>query len=167
LFFETSLGYNQIQDEIIFADDSFKNGNDRSWTYLTGQAGLDFWKIKLSAGGHLLDADQTVSAKQSFWSQLSYHDYWFDTILIDATANMNWYSRHDAVYYNPILNRFYSGSDENASYMVYRFKIMGTVSDAEIFLEMDNLLKTELQFIEGYYNDFRKVRFGVNWVLWD
>ncbi len=167
LYLETELGYNQIRDEIVLINDQFANGANRDWGYLSAKANLDFWRIKLSAGGHLLAADQTVSARQSFWGQASYHDYWFNTILIDATANLNWYSRHDAVYYNPILNRFYSGAGENASYMVLGFKIVGTVSDAELFLEMNNLLKTEMQFIEGYYNDLRKVRFGVNWVLWD
>ena len=167
LFFESRLGTSVIKNEVLFNGSSFYNRTDRTWNYVTGQAGFDFWKLKLSGGGHLLAANKAVSARQMLWGRLAYHDYWFNTILIDATANMNWYSRHDAVFYNPLLNRFYSGSGENASYMVFNFKIVGTVSDAEIFIEMDNLFKTKVQFIEGYFNELGKVRFGVNWILWD
>jgi len=101
------------------------------------------------------------------WGQAAYHDYWFNTILIDASINANWYSRHDAVSFNPILHRFVKSSGENPSYMLLDFKIVGTVSDAELFLEIDNLLKAEIKYIDGYYFDLRKVRFGVNWVLWE
>jgi hypothetical protein len=167
LFFESRVGYNQISDEIVFTGNNFKNGSNRSWGYLSGQAGYDFWKIKLSTGGHLLAADQTVSAKQTFWGQVAYHGNWFNTFLIDATASMNWYSRHDAVNYNPIVNRFFSAPGENDSYMIFSLKIVVTVSDAEFFLEMDNPFKTKLQYIEGYFNELQTVRAGVNWVLWD
>ena len=47
------------------------------------------------------------------------------------------------------------------------FKIVGTVSDAEIFMEMDNLLEQEITYINGYSRDLTRVRFGVNWIMWD
>ncbi|KAA3612520.1 MAG: hypothetical protein D8M58_20365 [Calditrichaeota bacterium] len=167
LSFKSAMGASVIGNEVLFTGTTFQNKKDRSWGYLTAKGGINFWRLYLSAGGHILAADQTFSAKQMFWGQLSYHDYWFNTVMIDATANLNWYSQHDAVYYNPILNRFYGGAGENPSYSTMAFKIVGTVSDAEIFLEMDNFLNTEVQFIEGYKNDLWKVRFGVNWVLWE
>ncbi|MCB0283630.1 MAG: hypothetical protein KDF60_13680 [Calditrichaeota bacterium] len=162
------IGFTHIKDEILFSNNTFINGKDRNFSYLKGLSSLQLGPLNISAGGRLLSADHYISPKKAAWGELNYHDIWFNgVIIIDVAGHINWYDTHDQILYNPIVQRFYAGTGENPSYSIVGLKIVLTVSDAELFLEMDNLLKEKMVIIDGYDNDLRQVRFGVNWVMWN
>lgn len=168
LLLQGEMGFNLIQNEIRLSNNSFINTKDRNWLFLSSEGHLKFGQMILSSGGRIISAKEHISAKQSAWGKLIFHGDLFDgTIVVDASTNIRWYSRHDQIQYDPALSRFYMGSGKNPSYMVYGFKIVGTVQDAEIFFEIDNFLENEQKVIENYDSDSKVVRFGVNWVLWD
>lgn len=168
LLLQGEVGYNLIKNEIGLIDSSFINTKDRDWFYFKGESHLKIWKFILSSGGRAFSADQYLSPKKSLWGKLIFHGELFNgTIVVDASTNVRWYSRHDQVLFEQGLNRFYKGKGESASYSVYGFKLVGTVDDAEIFFEMDNFLENTHEFVKGYFLSSRVVRFGVNWIMWD
>lgn len=168
ILINATAGYTIVRDEIIFQNSSFNNSRSRDWTYLKGESSLKAGPFAFSAGGRVLKADQYISPGQAAWGELSYHDIWFNgVIVIDAAAHVNWFGEHEQILYNPIVQRFYTGVGKNDAYTVAGVKIVLTVSDAELFLEMDNLLEEKMVYIDGYDNNLRQVRFGVNWVMWN
>jgi len=168
LFLQAELGYNELHEEITLTNDTFENGDKRSWLFVNGQGNLKFWLFTLAGGGQILSAKKYISPEQSAWSELTFHGNLFGgTIVLDLTGFTRWNSGHDLIQYDPIVNRFYRGVGKNLSYMNVGFKVVGTVSDAEIFMEMDNLLQQEITYIHNYSRDLTRVRFGVNWIMWD
>jgi hypothetical protein len=168
LFLQGKAGVHRIYDEIIFNGNEFLNAAERDWMFISGEGGFRFWNLLLSGGGRIVDAETNISPGQSAWSALTYHGPVFDGIIVlDITVDFKWNGVRDRIYYNPFIHRFYQGSGQNPSYSSLGVKFVGTVSDAEIFLEMENLMQERQENIYGYIIDSRKVRFGVNWELWD
>ena len=168
LLLQAETGYNLIKNEIRLDNTGFSNAKDRDWLYLKGESHLKVWQLILSGGGRLISAEQHISPKQSLWGKLIFHgDLFGGVIVVDASTNVRWYSSQNQVHFEPGLNRFYTDNQKNADYVVYGFKLVGTVDDAEIYFEMDNFLENEHEFVKNYSSDIRVVRFGVNWILWN
>lgn len=169
LFLQGKAGMHKVQDEISFTHNTFTNAADRNWSFLSAESRLKLWNLIFSGGGRLLKAKDYISPKQNLWGGILYHGPLFGgTIFLNASANIRWHSGQQQVLYDPYINRFYSGSEMTPAYTTAGIKIAGTVSDAEIFFEMDNLFSAKPEQVSGYYAwQARQVRFGVNWILWD
>lgn len=167
VFFNAEAGYNQILDEVVQSNNSFKNGKARSWSYLQAETG---WKnniFNLNAGAQIIPNDIRLTPKQKAWTHLSYSDLWFKRFKVDLSARLNWFGQGYRLQYNPIIHRFTPSDKKYDAYTLLAFKGVITISDAEVFFEMDNPFNNEMHMVEGYIDNFRNVRFGVNWVLWD
>ncbi len=168
LLLQGEAGFNLIKNEIRLNNNTFSNSKDRNWSYLKGESHLKVWQMIFSAGGRIISAKQHISPKQSAWGKLIFHGDLFDgTIILDVSTNLRWYSSHNQVNFEPGLNLFYTDNQKTEQQIVYGFKIVGTVGDAEIYFEMDNFLENEQEYIESFPSNIRVVRFGVNWILWN
>jgi len=164
----TKFAANQVRDEILFDGSSFYNGPDRTFSYANLHAGYSLYMFSLEIGGQLSDAGVNLSPKRSFSGQLRYHDKWInDAIIIDAVGNFHWYDTHNSIYYNPVVQRFYWSDTETDGYYYFSYKITATVKSAQLYVAMDNPMSYDYQYISGYYELYRRVRFGVNWILFD
>ncbi len=169
-FFYINLksGYQRIGYEIIFNGKNYYNGGDRDFSCLGGDTRLSFYKFALLGGGQLTQADVNITPETSAWLQLRYHDVWLKgAVTIDALGGLYWKGAHANIAYSPIAERFYRIPGQNDGYLIYRYKIAATVSDAQLYFSMDNPFSTQYSVIDGYYEFYRRVRFGVNWVMWD
>ena len=111
-------------------------------------------------------ADVHLAPSRSIWLQARYHDTWFNGALItDAIGNIYWYDRTDAIHFNPIVERFYWSDDYNGAYYMLSYKLTATIKSAQLFIAMDNPLAWEYSIIKGYSEYYRRIRFGLNWVL--
>ncbi len=163
------LIYGSLHNEIRFRDNRFVNGADRDWLLAIGDVHYEISKFRFSAGGHISAAQTRLSPRRSSWLRLQYHDRWLDgAIIIDAVGNFRWIGGHHRLYYQPMLERFYydAGISEGG-YYTFSYKLAATVKQAELFMEMDNPFSYDYQYIYGYPEYYRRVRLGVNWVLWD
>jgi hypothetical protein len=166
LFGET--GSRVIKDEIVFENNTFKNDKDRSFNYFSANARYQFYKFSILGGGQISDASINISPAKSVWLQGRYHDVWLKgAVIIDAVGSVHWYDQHNKIIYNPIVERFYWTDKKYDSYYLLSYKITATVKDAQLFIEMDNPLSNEYRYISGYYELYRRIRVGLNWVLWD
>lgn len=161
-------GQRRLEDEIVFDGKTFDNGAERHVSYLAGTGQVRFWWFTFSGGGQINSSSAQISPKKSGWLQLTYHDAWLNgKVIIDAVGNVYWYDRHQRLYYNPVVERFYLGAGESPGYYTYTYKLAATVKDAQFFLAMDNPFSYQYSFVTGYYEFYRRLQFGVNWVLWD
>ena len=130
---QAEMGYSKIQDEITLSNDTFINGDNRSWSYLNGQGNLKWWLFTLSGGGQVISAKKYISPQQSVWSELTIHGHLLGgTIILDISGFTQWNSGQDLIQYDPLLNRFYPGLGKNLSYTNMGFKAVATVSDANL-----------------------------------
>ncbi|MGD9898871.1 MAG: TonB-dependent receptor plug domain-containing protein [Calditrichaceae bacterium] len=167
-FMKAEIGFRNIDDEIIFTGSNFRNGGSRSFTWVNGNAEYSFYQFKVGAGGELIAGDLYLTSEQSFWMQAGYQDKWLkDAVTIDAAGSVHWYGNHDRIEYDPWVERFFAISGNEESYLVFSYKVAATVKDVQFFLEMDNPFGKDYSFISGYYEQIRRVRAGLNWVLWD
>ena len=164
----TDIGYKILENEIIFDGSTFKNGSDRKFSYLALKSNYKFYRFAIEASGQLNSAAINLSPKKSFSAQLHYRDKWLKgAIIIDVVGNFHWYDNHNSIFYNPIVERLYWTQELTEGYSIFSFKIAATVKSAQLFMAMDNPLSTDYQYISGYYEFYRRLRFGLNWVLWD
>ncbi|MBD3223339.1 MAG: hypothetical protein GF313_01310 [Caldithrix sp.] len=162
------LAHRSIYDEIVWRHTHFDNSSNRNFSAFVGSIRLGLWKFKFNAGGQFNLADIHLSPERSAWGQLRYHDRWLKgAIIIDATANAHWYGQHNRIRYQPVLQRFYWDTRETSGYYVFSYKIVATVKNAQLYMAMDNPFSYEYEYIYGYPELYRRIRFGVNWVLWE
>lgn len=167
-YIRAEIGFRNIEDEIIFTGSNFENGSDRSFTWVGGRAEYSFYQFRVGAGGELIAGDLHLTSEQTFWLQAGYQDKWLkDAVTIDAVGNVYWYGNHDRIEYDPWVERFYAIAGNEESYLMFSYKVAATVKDVQFFLEMDNPFGKDYSFISGYYEQFRRVRAGLNWILWD
>ena len=166
---EGTWGYSHLQNEIRFEGSTFRQtGNERSFNYFTAAFHSGVYKFKLAAGGLYSLSDVDLAPAASFWAEARYHDVWFKGALIfDAVVSYYWYDQRNTLYYHPVIERFYWGKALNPAYNIYTFKLMATVRDLQLYMAMDNPQAFSYQIIDGYYEYYRRIRFGLNWVLWD
>ena len=168
LFITAKIESNKVGNEIIFSDTSFYNGPDRKFNFAEINTRYSLYKFDLQLTGSFNDAGINISPKRSLSGQLHYHDTWLKgALIIDATCSFHWYDRHNAIHYNPIAERLYWTNDQMDRYEYFSYKLAATVKSAQLYMAMDNPTTESFQYVSGYYEFYRRVRFGVNWVLMD
>ena len=161
-------GYKSIHNEILFNGVTFNNGSDRNFSYLSLESDYKFYVFTIGASGQITQAKINLSPAASASAQLRYHDAWIHgALLIDAIGNLHWYDQHNTLFYHPVTERFYWTDSKSSGYYYFSYKIAATVKSAQLYVAMDNPLSKTYQYISGYYELYRRVRFGVNWVLWN
>lgn len=162
------IAHQRLSNEIRFDGSRFFNGGERNFSYISGTVSARSGWFVISAGGQLSETGTPVSPKASGWSEVRYHDTWLNgAITIDAVGAWRWYGPHRTVIYNPVVERFYWDNSSTDGYSILNYKLMATVKDAQLYMAMDNALSSRYRFVRGYYEFYRRVRFGVNWLLWD
>lgn len=161
-------GYREIKKEITFDSTTFKNGSSRSFVYLGGNASLDLNIFRFGLGGQVSSGKNLIGPEYSGWMQLNYHDAWLNgAVIIDAIGQVHYFGPQNRIQYHPIIERFYPTNAQFDPFYTLSYKIVATVKSAELYLAMDNPLSTKYTFIDGYPEIYRRVRFGLNWVLWE
>ena len=166
--FSMESGYRKIENEIVFSNPTFYNDEERSFAYFSIKTQWQAKLFNLSLGGQASNAEILLAPKNSFWLRAGYHDMWLNGALtIDASGTMYGYNSNNTIHYNPVVERFYWTSDQTNPYLLFSYKIVVTVKDAQLYVAMDNPLSTEYEIISGYPEFYRRVRFGFNWVFLD
>ncbi len=161
-------GFRQLDDEIVFNDGVFVNGLQRDWSYLNAGATLQLWMLRWQNRVEYIPGDEHLLSPLVLATTLSYHDRWFDTVDLIATGSLSWYDGFRRLSYNPIIQRFFAGGGtEQEAFYVASFKAGIIVKDAYLFFEMTNPVSTTYSFVQGYFDQFRRIRFGVNWEFWN
>jgi hypothetical protein len=167
-YIKIQAGYHQIQNEINYQKFTFNNNENRDFIFIGPEAGFSFWKFSFRMGGHQLIADKKITAKNSIWGRAHYHDLWLKgAVIMDAYGTVNYFGEHAKLMYEPRMDRFYTADGTLPSYVLFNWKVVATVKDAQIFVEMKNALSEQYQVIYGYYEYYWKFHFGVNWIFWD
>lgn len=162
------IAYQNIAKEIRFNGASFYNGSTRKFSLLALKSNYKIYKFIFEVSGQATSAKIYLSPQKSFSAQLRYHDDWLKgAIIIDAIANFHWYDKHHTLYYNPIIERLYWDQTTTRGYDYFSFKLAVTVKSAQLFMSVDNPLSRDYNYIFGYYEFYRRVQFGFNWILWD
>jgi hypothetical protein len=165
---EAEAGFRNLKNEILFNGLSFANGAERSFFYISARASYAFYVFNISGGGQFSNAEQYLAPRRSAFMQARYHDVWLNGALImDAIGTINVYDRHNRIVYNPVLERFYPTQETTEDYLFFSYKFIATVKDAQLYMAMDNPMGRQFEIISGYPEHFRRVRFGVNWILWN
>ncbi len=166
--FSLSSGYSQVKNEIRFNGLTFFNGPLRDFTFIESSLGYSFYKFKIAAGGQMNFADVHLAPSRSIWLQAGYHDTWFNGALItDAVGNIYLYDEFNEIIFNPVVERFFWSDTKRSGYYMLSYKLAATIKSAQLYLEVDNPLSDEYSIIKGYSEYYRRVRFGINWVLWN
>jgi len=165
---EVFSAYREIKKEILFDSLSFQNGPSRSFAYVGGSASLSQNHFGIATGGQVSSGKNLIGPEHSAWLQLNYHDVWLKgALIIDAIGQARYYGSQNRIQYHPVMERFYPSETQFDPFLTLSYKIVATVKSAQLYVAMDNPLSTEYAFIEGYPEFYRRVRFGVNWVLWE
>ncbi len=168
LLVKAETGFRNLQNEILFNGLSFNNGPERSFFYVSAQAAYAFYVFRISSGGQFSNAETYLAPRRSAHIQVRYHDVWLNGALImDAIGTINAYDSQNRIVYNPVLERFYTTRETTKGYLFFSYKLSATVKDAQLYMAMDNPMGGQFEIINGYPERFRRVRFGVNWVLWN
>lgn len=168
IFFNVELAHHTIRNEILMDTISFYSGPDRTFNSIRLNTKYSLYKFALEIAGNLNDAKINLSPKRSLSGQLRYRDAWLQgALIIDATGSFHWYDTHNSLYYNPIVERIYWADTRTDGYYYFSYKLAATVKSAQLYMAMDNPISYDYQYINGYSEFYRRVRFGVNWVLMD
>lgn len=168
LQFQADLLWRKIDNEILFKDNGFINGNTRSFIQYHLETSWLFWKLLFTAGGQVTDAAIAVTPSSSFLLSGVYEDTWLNgAVDITISGGMRWYGESKQIHYHQGIERFYWGEEDRDAYHELFYKLAATVKDIDFFFEMDNALSNDYAFISGYYEYIRRVRFGVNWKMWN
>ncbi len=164
-----SLIYHSIAHEILFNGSSFFNGSNRNFAFSMVQSAIRFFKFDVRMGGQLgLLGNFLLGPRYSGFAQIRYHDRWIHGhLIVDATGTVQWFGSSENIAYQPYVEHFYSMPGKSDGFYLLTYKIVGTIKDARLFMEMDNPLGLRYQIIKGYPEVYRRVRFGVSWVLWN
>ena len=161
-------GYQRIENEIVWWNEQFSNTNVRDYMFFAGEGFVRLWQFDLGGGGQYTLADVHVTPQYNVWAQLHFNYTLLNgALIIDAYGTAYHNASHRAINYELRLNRFYTGFGEADPITNFNWKIVGKVQDANIFFEMDNVLSADYEVIGGYWEFYRRFRFGINWVLLD
>jgi outer membrane cobalamin receptor len=166
--FLLDLGYQQIENEIVWNEPNFINSTKRDFGFAAADAQLEFWKFKWGLGGQYTMSDINLTPEYSAWTRLHFHQSILSGALIfDAYGVINYEGSHNNILYEAMLDRFYSNTGIAESFYVFNWKLVATIKSMQIFFEMDNTLSKDYQVVFGYINYLRLFRFGLNWILWN
>lgn len=165
---QLSGGQQKLENEIRFTGTTFLNYRKRSFSYVTLATAYTAAEFGISAGGQISNSDIYLAPKQSFWLRLDYRDFWLNKALyLQGHATLFANDKHNVLQYNRYVERFFWDDRQEDGYYTLQFKISGTVRDAQFYMAMDNVLGATYQIIDGYPQLYRRVRFGLNWELWN
>jgi len=165
---ETGVNHNTLENEVLIQENSFINGQKRSFTQFRGEVEGTIWKLRLKTGGQFTNADINIAPESSFWLWGNYYDKWlYGRIGINLSGGIRWQDSANDLLYHQGLERFYWLETKRDSYYTLFYKFAATVKDAVLYFEMDNALSAEYSIVKGYNESIRRIRFGVNWRMWD
>ena len=162
-------GMRILKDEIIFEGNDFYNGENSSYTYFSAKINYKIYKFTFLGGGQISKGDIQISPQTSGWLQGQYHSQFLSgAIVFDAIGSVYANGSHHQIRYNPVVDRFYRNTNSfTDGYYMFNYKLAVTVKDVQFYFTMDNPLSTDYSYIYGYQESFRRICFGLNWVLWD
>jgi outer membrane cobalamin receptor len=161
-------GYHRIENEIIWQDPMFMNGQTRDFIFLGLESSVSWWKLTASISGQHTLADLNLTPRSSLWGSLHFQDVFLDgALVLDAIGTASFYDRHQQIRYQPRLDRFYAGNGRTDGYLTFNWRIVATIHNAHLFIEMENAFSEDYEIVYGYFEFYRRLRFGVNWILWD
>jgi hypothetical protein len=167
-YFRANAGYHRIEDEIIWKDSIFVNSNSRDFAYCGLEGFFKVWWFDFTLTGQYTFADVNITPAASVWGRA--HFNWVllgGSLIFDAYGTLTWYDKHQAIKYQPRLDRYYTGPLETDGFVMLSWKLMATISSAQVFFEMDNALEETYEIVSGYPDFYRRSRLGINWTLWD
>ena len=168
LHLSVESAWRQIKNEIRFNNRTFYNGPLRDFIYGSARFSYDFYKFRAAAGGQINFADVHLAPSKSIWIQARYHDTWFNGALVtDAIGNLYFYDTHNTIEFNPVAERFYWLDDKTEANVLFSYKLVATIKSAQLYFAMDNPFARKYAFVNGYFEYYRRARFGLNWVLWN
>ncbi len=163
-----SLTLHAVRNEILFNGTAFFKGRARRFVFAQTQSAARFYKFQMCGGGQIGLSGTLLGPRYSAFAQLRYHDRWIHGhLIVDATGTIQYWGPFKNIAYQPYAEYFYRLPGEKEGVWILTFKIVGTVKDAHLFMEMDNPFGWSYQIIDGYPEIYRRVRFGVSWVLWN
>ncbi len=166
----TLLGGNRrLNDAILFDGSNFFNGRPRSFSYLSIKIKTQVYKFVFLGGGEVSNGNIKLSPQSSAWLQGQYHSkFYHNRITFDAVGSVYAYGSHQRVIYDPVIDRFYYNPDiTDEGYWFFNYKLALTVKDIQFYFAMDNPLSSDYAYVYGYREQFRRMVFGLNWVLWN
>ncbi len=165
---ELTFTMHSVRNEILFNGTAFLRGGARRFAFVQARSVTRFYKFELHAGGQTGLAGQLLGPNYSAYAQLRYHDRWIHGhLIVDAIGTVRYFGPFKNIAFQPYAERFYRLPGQDGGFFLLSYKIVGTVKDARLFMEMDNPLGWQYRFIDGYSEIYRRVRFGVSWVLWN
>ena len=161
-------GYHRIENEIVWKDSTFFNQGSRDFIFSGFEGFFRVWWFDFTVAGQYTFADLNLTPASSVWGRAHFNWVLLDGALIfDAFGTLTWYDKHQAIKYQPRLDRYYAGQDETEGFVMLNWRLVATFRGAHVFLEMDNALQENYEIISGYPDFYRRMRFGINWTLWD
>ncbi len=169
LYAQIDYTQTRVRNEINWTGGEFVSStNDRDFGVIGVQGGFDWWRFDFSTGGHWSLTDTPVTAGNSAWLRIHFHDIWLNgAVKVDAYSTVRYFGSHQNIRFDPRIHRFFTTAGETNPYDSFDWKIVGTVQDAEIFFEMENSFSNEFEVVYGYREFSQRWRFGVNWRFWD
>ncbi len=161
-------GFHMIDKEILWADSTFYNRGSRDFMFMGLEAYWKVWQFDFTIRGQYTLADKNLTPRSNIWAKAHLNYSLLNgALILDAFGTAYYYDKHLQINYEPRLDWFYAGEGETESFFVLNWKIVATISSAHIFLEMENALSNQYDFIYGYPLFYRSMRLGLNWILWD
>jgi hypothetical protein len=154
--------------EIVWKDSIFTNQESRDFIFCGLEGYLKVWWFDFTFAGQYTFADVNLTPTSSLWGRAHFNWVLLNGALIfDAFGTFTWYDKHQAIKYQPRIDRYYTGSGETEAFITLSWKLMATIQSARVFFEMDNALEEYYEIVSGYPDFYRRFRLGVNWTLWD
>jgi len=164
-----NAGLHRINSEVIWEEPYFSNAVDaRDFAYTGLSFGWHIWKFNLFAGGQYSFADRFITSRSSAWGKIHFHHILLDgALMFDLYGMAHFFDIHNDIFYDPRMDRFFSGDEITDAYSVLNWKAVATIKEARIFFEMDNALSENYTVVKGYNELYIRWRFGINWILWN
>ena len=161
-------GFHKIDKEILWADSSFYNSGSRDFIFFGLEAFWKIWQLDFTIAGQYTLADQNLTPRSNIWGQAHLNYTLLNgALILDAFGTAYYYDKHLQLNYEPRLDWFYASDGNMDSFFVLNWKFVATIGSANLFLEMENALGKQYEYIYGYPLFYRSMRLGVNWILWD
>ncbi len=158
-----------LTNEIEYDSLGFRNSPSRGWSEvgLGSLARLGWFRLEVNYRRQW--AAIHIQPEQRWNAQINYHDGWFaDRMIFDLTLGYYGYKGLSGLFFQPLFQRFYSdGITDNSVVHLFYFKGVLSVSDVQFYMETDNIASFDYSIVRGYPEQLRRVRFGVNWELFN
>ncbi len=165
---EVGLVVHGITNEIRFFGQRFYNATRRNFSYWWANWNWRFWHMQVKAGGQSALNGDLLGPDYSAFAHVRYSDRWYhNRVRIRLSGTIQWLGPTHKMAYQPYAESFYLAGGKWPAQWLVHYKLSATIKDAIFFMEMDNALGQQYQIIEGFPELYRRVRFGLSWVLWN